>query len=75
MYNIEDLKEMFLKGELKSNMYSSVNEDGEVVTVMVQEGVGFDIRTNQINGWVRVDSYDYDDGIWIQGESYAGRWK
>ena len=77
MYSIEKLKKMFLKGELKSNIYSSVNENEEVVIVVVQEGVGFNIQTNQANGWVRADSYDYDydNSIWIHGESYAERWK
>lgn len=76
MITIKELKEMFLKGELKSNIYDSKNEDGETVLVLVQEGVGFDIHTHQANGWIRVDSYNYDaeDG-WTQGESYAGKWK
>lgn len=77
LYTIDKLKEMFKSGELKSNIYTSKNEEGCDVLVIVQEGVGFDIHTNQANGWIRVDSYDYDaeNDIWSQGESYEGKWK
>lgn len=77
LYTIDKLKEMFITGELKTNIYCSKNEDGCDVIIIVQEGVGFDIHTNQKNGWIRVDSYDYDseNGIWSQGESYEGKWK
>lgn len=75
-YNIDDLKEMFIRGMLEPNFYTSVNEDGCSVLIRVGKE-GFQIDTNQLNGWVRVNEYLYnkEDKSWTVSESYDGRWK
>lgn len=77
LLTIDKIKEMFVENKLESGLYSSTDEDGCDVIVIVQEDVGFDIHTNQKNGWVRIDSFDYDseDKTWTRGESYGGKWK
>lgn len=77
IYTIDKLKEMYTEGSLKTGLYTSRNEDGCDILLGVQQGVGFDIHTNQENGWIRVDSYDYDveNNTWTQSESYEGKWK
>lgn len=77
LLTIDKIKELFVEHKLDSGLYSSVNEDGCDVIVIIQEEVGFDIYTNQKNGWVRIDSYDYDsnDKTWTKSESYGGKWK
>lgn len=75
-YNIDDLKEMFIRGLLEPNFYTSVNEDGCNVLIRVGKD-GFQIDTNQENGWIRSDEYLYDkcDDLWTVSESYNGKWK
>lgn len=74
--SIEELKEQYLLGQLKQGIYGSVNEDMEDVTVLIDRECGFDIYTNQSNGWVRLDCYDYDsiDKSWSYSEMYKGKW-
>ena len=76
MISIEQLKEQFKNGTYEESLYSSKNENGDDVAVMIGQN-GFDIHTNQPNGWIRVDSYEYDssDDTWTYTESYNGRWK
>lgn len=75
-YNIEDLKEMFIRGLLEPNFYSSVNEDGCSVLIKVGSN-GFQIDTNQENGWICSVEYlyDKDNDEWTTSESYEGKWK
>lgn len=77
LVSIEDLKRDYVAGKLKEGMYSSTNELGEDVTVMIGRDGGFDVHTNQNNGWVRIDYYDYDkeEDLWTQGETYNGKWE
>ena len=77
IYTIDKLKEMYINGELETGLYTSKDEDGCDVLLVVQQGVGFDLHTNQKNGWIRVDSFDYDaeDKTFTRGESFEGRWK
>ena len=76
LISISDLKKDYIMGKLEVGMYPSTNELDEDVTIMVGGGNGFDVHTNQTNGWVRIDYYDYDaeDDSWSQGESYNGKW-
>lgn len=75
--DIDKLKEKFLSGELEKGMYSGKDSDGNDIILMVEPDVGFDIRTNQPNGWVRVNSFDYskEDNEWTPSESFSGKWK
>lgn len=52
--------------------FSGVNENGEEVLVSISKS-GIVVRTNQENGWVRVNYYDEDGEF--SGESYDGRWR
>ena len=70
MTDIEVRKNLIHNTE--SGWYPSVNEDGEDVLVMLDKGVGMDVRTEQSNGWIRVDSYDADG--YFEGDSFDGRW-
>lgn len=53
-------------------MYSTVSEDGEKVTVFIQQNEGMDVHFYQKNGWIRVTSYD--ENGYSSGETFAGRW-
>ena len=74
--SIEELKETYLLGELEQGIYSTTNEDNEDITVLVDRENGFDVYTNQSNGWTRLDCYDYDsiDSTWSYSEMYRGKW-
>ncbi len=61
--------------ELYSNgdsMFFGTNEDNESVYVSIAEN-GIILRTEQDNGWVRVNFYD-SEGI-ATGETFDGKWK
>lgn len=53
--------------------FSGTNENGESVLVSIDKERGITVRTEQTNGWVRINYYD-KDGLY-EGESYDGRWK
>lgn len=74
---IDKLKEMYIEGKLETGLYTSKDEDGCDVLLAVQQGVGFDLHTNQANGWIRVDSFDYDkeNKTFTKTESFEGKWK
>lgn len=76
MLSIDKLKEQFKNKEYEQSLYSSKDEDGNDVVVMIGQ-YGFNIHTNQPNGWIRVDSYEYDEenDTWFYTESYNGKWK
>lgn len=76
MKTIDELKELYIKGELNSILYSGKNED-ECDVVITTNSKGFTIATNQQNGWVRLDIYEYDaeNNLWDYSESYDGKWK
>jgi hypothetical protein len=58
--------------ETESGMYKGVNADKEVVWVMLEQGVGMDVHTNQSNGHVRIDDYN-KNGLKVS-ETFNGRW-
>ncbi|UUV46119.1 hypothetical protein [Bacillus phage vB_BanS-Thrax1] len=57
----------------KSDLYSTINEDGEDVVIALEQGKGMEMKTFQNNGWVRVNYYDGNGAH--DGETFAGRWK
>lgn len=65
---IEDYK----NGKVKRGLYSSKNENGEDLTILVEDKRGFDVYTNQRNGWVRVNYYDEVGEC--TGEAFDGKW-
>ena len=73
--NFEDIEcrrkliELYGDSELP---FGGVNEDGEDVLVSISK-TGIVVRTNQKNGWVRVNYYDENGDF--AGESYDGRWR
>ena len=53
-------------------MFSGENEDGECVFLSISES-GMILRTEQENGWVRVNYYDQDG--YATGEGFDGKWR
>lgn len=56
----------------KNTAYSGVNDQGEKVYIAISKH-GIQTRTNQSNGWIRVNYYDKNGHC--DGESYDGRWR
>lgn len=56
----------------KGSAFSGINEDGENVVVSIVDS-GICVRTNQSNGWIRVNYYDVDGNAC--GETFDGKWK
>lgn len=52
--------------------YAGCNADGEAVLVSIRSN-GITVRTEQSNGWVRVNYYD-EKGL-AAGETFDGRWR
>jgi len=55
-----------------TTMFSGENEDGECVFLSISES-GMILRTEQENGWVRVNYYDQDG--YATGEGFDGKWR
>lgn len=53
--------------------FSGTNEEGESVLVSIHKERGIVVRTEQKNGWVRVNAYNKDGQH--ESEGYDGRWK
>ncbi len=70
---IEGRKELIEKYGDSDTMYVGENEDGEMVAISIDRERGIVLKTNQENGWVRVNYYD-KDGIG-EGESFDGKWR
>lgn len=71
-YNIEDLKELALRGE--EGLYTSTDNENCLVLVTFFRNY-VKLETYQNNGWVREDIYTYQDSYWIHEEIYEGKWK
>lgn len=69
---VEGRKELMQKYGKGSWPYSGVNEDGEEVLVSISTD-SIVVRTNQTNGWVRVNYYDAEGEP--EGETFDGRWR
>ena len=67
-----DGRKAFIQNE-DTDIYVGVNDDGEIVTVKLEKGVGMTITTMQDNGWTRVD--DYGVNGYKESEMFNGRWK
>lgn len=68
----EDRKKILQDYADSDTMFVGENEDGERVYLSVAHS-GMVLRTEQDNGWVRVNYYD-DEGC-ASGESFDGKWK
>ena len=53
-------------------MFTGIDADGETVYLAITHN-GMTLRTQQENGWVRVNYYDADGCA--TGESFDGKWK
>lgn len=53
-------------------MFTGIDADGETVYLSITHN-GMTLRTQQENGWVRVNYYDADGCA--TGESFDGKWK
>jgi len=53
-------------------MFTGIDVDGETVHLSITHN-GMTLRTQQENGWVRVNYYDADGCA--TGESFDGKWK
>lgn len=50
--------------------FSGINEDGEAILISIAKD-SIVIKTNQSNGWVRVNYYDENENP--EGETFEGR--
>ena len=50
--------------------FSGINEDGEAILISIAND-SIVVRTNQSNGWIRINYYDENGNQ--EGEAYEGR--
>lgn len=68
---VEGRKAIIDRYKDSSSMFVGVNEDGETVFMSVSD-TGIILRTEQENGWVRVNFYNADGEA--EGETFDGKW-
>ena len=70
--DIEQLKKNVLFEVYDKGVYTSLNEKGETLVITVSNKHNFSVRTNQKNGWVRINGYYYDPDKddWDMDETY-----
>lgn len=59
--------------ETKSGMYVGKNVEGEEIMILHDQGDGFELYTDQSNGWTRLNTYDSNG--YCDGETFKGRWR
>lgn len=68
--NIENRKLLMREFGDSETAFCGINEDGEAIMISITSN-SIAVRTNQSNGWVRVNYYDEFGNQ--EGESYEGR--
>lgn len=68
----EGRKEIIQQYADSDTMFTGENSDGETVYLSVSK-TGMVLKTEQENGWVRVNYYDADG--YSTGESFDGKWR
>lgn len=71
--SVEGRKELIEKYGDSKCMFSGENEDGQLVTVSIDKENGIVVKTNQHNGWIRVNYYDKNGET--EGEGFDGKWR
>ena len=66
---LDEMKQRFILGKLEPGIYSSKNENNDNLIVGIGNN-GFQISTEQANGWTRVNIYTYGNGQWTEEEMY-----
>ena len=63
---IDELKQKLVDNTLERGVFTAGNKIVEIYAN------GFDIKTPQDNGWIRINSYQYfrDDDTWVESETY-----
>ena len=69
---VEGRKEIIQQYADSDIMFTGENSDGETVYLSVSK-TGMVLKTEQENGWVRVNYYDADG--YSTGESFDGKWR
>lgn len=69
---VEGRKEIIQQYADSDTMFTGENSDGETVYLSVSK-TGMVLKTEQENGWVRVNYYDADG--YSTGESFDGKWR
>ena len=69
---VEGRKEIIQQYADSDPMFTGENSDGETVYLSVSK-TGMVLKTEQENGWVRVNYYDADG--YSTGESFDGKWR
>lgn len=69
---VEGRKEIVQRYADSDTMFTGENSDGETVYLSVSK-TGMVLKTEQENGWVRVNYYDADGHS--TGESFDGKWR
>lgn len=67
--SIDDMKQRFILGLLEQGIFTSKNENNEDIIVSVGSN-GFQISTEQSNGWTRINIYTYEGNQWTYEEMY-----
>ncbi len=65
-------KEIVRRYADSKGMFCGINENGETVYLSVSDR-GLVLKTEQENGWIRVNFYDSDGNA--TGESFDGKWR
>lgn len=71
--DIKGRKELIAKYGDSNTMFTGENADGEMVTLSIDKENGIVLKTNQTNGWVRVNYYN-KEGV-AEGETFEGKWR
>lgn len=68
--NIKSRKALMKEFGDSKQAFSGINEDGEAILISIAKD-SIIVKTNQSNGWVRVNYYDENGNP--EGESFEGR--
>ena len=71
--NVESRRKLVELFGDENDTFFGKNVDGEDVAISFDTEAGMVLKTNQKNGWVRVNYYDKDGNL--EGETFDGRWQ
>lgn len=69
MIDIEKLKNETLNGKIEKSI-SLINEMGESVQIKIFLKDRFEITTHQRNGFIRLNTFIFEDNEWLENNHY-----
>lgn len=62
----------------ESDLYSGTDEEGNLITLGIEKGVGLKKTTHQSNGWMRIDEYSVerykeDNSLYVNQSEYYNK--